>query len=198
MATESSDQDETLDNNDGDNTSDDIKSEAQRLVAASQKIKAGRQKFNKRIISSVIGWGALAATIVLVAGLSVYYRYNIVKILPGSAQLYAQLGMPVNIRGMSFANVVYKRDFENGLPVLAIKGEIINLTDQQKTLPRVRFGLLDGTDRELYNWTVRVDKKPIAPNARVKFVTRLASPPAGAQGLMVRFARATSGYGAYR
>jgi len=178
--------------------SDDIKSEAQRLVAAAHQKKAGRQKHNKQLISALVGWGSLAATIVLAAGLSVAYRQNIVKMLPSSASLYAQLGMPVNVRGMSFVNVVYKRDFENGLPVLAIKGEVVNLTDRQLVLPRVRFGLLDQTDKELYYWTVRVDKKPLDPKARVKFATRLASPPAGAKGLIVRFAKATSGYGAYR
>ncbi len=177
---------------------DDIKSEAQRLVAVAKKMKVGRQKHNKQLISAAVGWGSLAATIALIAGLSVQYRQSVVKALPGSAHLYARLGMPVNVRGMTFANVVYKRDFENGLPVLAIKGEVVNLTDQQMILPRVRFGLLDGTEQELYHWTVKVDKKPIAPNARVKFVTRLASPPKGAEGLMVRFAKTTSGYGAYR
>ncbi len=181
-----------------DDASDDIKSEAQRLVAAAHQKKAGRQRHNKQLISAMVGWGALAATIILVAGLSVTYRQNIVKILPSSAKLFAQLGLPVNIRGMSFVNVVYKRDFENGLPVLAIKGEVVNLTDRQLVLPRVRFGLLDQTDKELYYWTVRVDKKPLDPKARVKFATRLASPPAGAKGLIVRFAQATSGYGAYR
>ena len=183
---------------DSGNSGDEIKSEAQRLVAAANKIKAGRHRYNRQFVSTALGWGALVATIFVVATLSVYYRHNIVKMLPGSASLYAQLGMPVNVRGMSFANVVYKRDFENGLPVLAIKGEVINLTGQQKVLPRVRFGLLDGTDRELYHWTVRVDKKPLGPNAKVKFVTRLASPPKGAEGLMVRFAKANSGYGVYR
>lgn len=181
-----------------DATSDDIKSEAQRLVAAAQQKLDGRKRRSKQAISTVVSWGALAATIALVAGLSVHYRHNIVKMLPSSAQLYARLGMPVNVRGMSFANVVYKRDFENGLPILAIKGEVVNLTNHEIILPRVRFGLLDSTDQELYHWTVRVDKKPIGPNARVRFITRLASPPTGAEGLMVRFAKATSGYGAYR
>tara|TARA_R110002110_G_scaffold289464_1_gene503916 strand:+ start:36 stop:785 length:750 start_codon:yes stop_codon:yes gene_type:complete len=177
---------------------EDIKSEAQRLVAAAEIIKSGRRQNKKQAVSVLAGWGTLAATIVLVAGLTVFYRYDIVKTLPGSAQLFANLGMAVNVRGMAFENVVYKRDFENGLPVLAIKGEVVNLTDEQKALPRVRFGLLDETDQELYYWTAKVDKKPIGPNARVKFVTRLASPPATAEGLIVRFARATSGYGAYR
>jgi predicted Zn finger-like uncharacterized protein len=195
---ETSDRQQSLDEPGEDDASDDIKSEAQRLVAAAHQKKAGRQRHKKQLTSAVVGWGALAATIMLVAGLSVAYRQNIVKMLPSSARLYAQLGMPVNVRGMSFANVVYKRDFENGLPVLAIKGEVVNLTDRQLVLPRVRFGLLDQTDKELYYWTVRVDKKPLDPKARVKFATRLASPPAGAKGLIVRFAKATSGYGAYR
>ncbi len=193
-----SDHPENLDEPGEDDAGDDIKSEAQRLVAAARQKKAGRQRHNKQLISAMVGWGSLAATIILVAGLSVAYRQNIVKMLPSSARLYAQMGLPVNVRGMSFVNVVYKRDFENGLPVLAIKGEVVNLTDKQLVLPRVRFGLLDQTDKELYYWTVRVDKKPLAPKARVKFVTRLASPPAGAKGLIVRFAQATSGYGAYR
>jgi len=189
---------ENVDDARDEDSEEDLKSQAQRLVSAAQEIKSGRQQYNKQMTSALAGWGVLAATIMVVAGLSVFYRYSIVKTLPGSARLYAQLGLPVNLRGMSFANVVYTRDFENGLPILAIKGEVVNLSDEQKTLPRVRFGLLDATDQELYYWTVKVDKKPIGPNARVKFVTRLASPPAAAQGLIVRFAKATSGYGAYR
>lgn len=189
---------ENVDDPRDENTEEDLKSEAQRMVSAAREIKTGRQQYKKQLTSALAGWGALAATIAVVAGLSVSYRNSIVKTLPGTARLYAQLGMPVNVRGMSFANVVYTRDFENGLPVLAIKGEVVNLTDEKKPLPRVRFGLLDATDQELYYWTVKVDKKPIGPNARVKFVTRLASPPATAQGLIVRFAKATSGYGAYR
>lgn len=176
----------------------DIKSEAQRLVAAAKNIKAQRLRGSRQMVSAMIGWGSLAATIAVVAGLSIYFRLSIVKALPGSAQLYAQLGMPVNVRGMAFANVVYKRDFENGLPVLAIKGEVVNLTGKKLELPRVRFGLLDATDQELYHWSTRIDKKPIGPYGHVKFVTRLASPPKNAQGLIVRFAKATTGYGAYR
>ncbi len=176
----------------------DIKTEAHRLVAAAKQKNAGRTVRNKRIVSIMKGWGTLAAAILLFAGISVYYRINIVKTFPASAQLYEWLDMPVNVRGMSFANVVYKNDFENGLPILAIKGEVVNLTNEQKTLPRVRLGLVDATNRELYHWSVRVDNKPLGPNGRVKFVTRLASPPAGAQGLVVRFAKATSGYGVYR
>jgi len=192
------DPEENVDEARDEDIEEDIKSEAQRLVSAAREIKTGRQQYKKQMTSALAGWGTLAATIAVVAGLSVFYRYSIVKTLPGTARLYAQLGMPVNVRGMSFANVVYTRDFENGLPILAIKGEVVNLTDEQKTLPRVRFGLLDATDQELYYWTVKVDKKPIGPNARVKFVTRLASPPPAAQGLIVRFAKANSGYGAYR
>jgi len=192
------DPEENVDEARDENIEEDIKSEAQRLVSAAREIKTGRQQYKKQMTSALTGWGTLAATIAVVAGLSVSYRYSIVKTLPGTARLYAQLGMPVNVRGMSFANVVYTRDFENGLPILAIKGEVVNLTDEKKPLPRVRFGLLDATDQELYYWTVKVDKKPIGPNARVKFVTRLASPPAAAQGLIVRFAKANSGYGAYR
>ena len=189
---------ENVDEVQDEDTEEDIKSEAQRLVATAQEIITGRRQYKKQITSALAGWGVLAATIAVVAGLSVFYRYSIVKSLPGTARLYAQLGMPVNVRGMSFANVVYRRDFENGLPILAIKGEVVNLTDEKKPLPRVRFGLLDATDQELYYWTVKVDKKPIGAKARVKFATRLASPPAAAQGLIVRFAKATSGYGAYR
>lgn len=175
-----------------------IKSEARRLVAAAQQLKTGRLKHDKQLRKSLVNWGALAASILVFAGASFQYRVNIVRMLPGSAQIYERLGMPVNVRGMAFANVVFKRGFENGLPIIAIKGEVINLSDEQQILPRVRLGLLDGTDRELYHWTVRVSKRPIGPNARMKFVTRLASPPKSARGLMVRFAQATSGNGVYR
>lgn len=175
-----------------------IRSEALRLVAAAQNLKTGRLQHDKQFRKNVINWGSLAATVLIFAGVALQYRVSVVRMLPGAAQLYASLGMPVNVRGMSFANIVFKRGFENGLPIIAIKGEVVNLTDEQQVLPRVRLGLLDDTDQELYHWTVRVSKKPIEPGGKLTFVTRLASPPASAQGLMVRFAQATSGHGVYR
>ena len=73
---------------------------------------------------------------------------------------------------------------------MAIKGEIVNVTDADIVPPRVRFSLLNEADQEIYHWTMRIDPSPLGPDAAIPFATRLASPPAAARNIQVRFAAA--------
>ena len=53
----------------------------------------------------------------------------------------------------------------------------------------VRVTLSDASNHELYHWTFKPNAQTLAPGQSVKFVTRLASPPAAARHLEVRFAK---------
>ena len=81
----------------------------------------------------------------------------------------------------------YERQDENGLPVLAIKGMVVNVSDETKAVPRVRVGLLDEKQKELYHWTFALAESELKPKEKASFVTRLSSPPVGARDLEVRF-----------
>ncbi len=133
-------------------------------------------------------YGAIAASLIFLLGGLVVFREYVVRFAPGSAQLFALAGLEVNLRGLEFREISYVREFEDGIPVLAVRGEIVNVTKEPVLLPPIRFSLRDSNAQEVYYWTGNAGPDLLAPSGVVPFVSRLASPPAGAEEILVRFA----------
>lgn len=114
-------------------------------------------------------------------------RHAVVSVLPGTARLYAAVGYPVNLRGLAFRNIVFERDVEGGIPVLLVRGEVVNITQSPQVVPRIRLALRDRHDVEIYRWTASVSEQRIQPSGHVPFSTRLITPPDAAASLEVRF-----------
>jgi predicted Zn finger-like uncharacterized protein len=142
------------------------------------------------VFANAIGWVALILLVLALGGATVKYRQTIASLWPQSATLYAALGMKVNLRGLEFAGVTYSDQLENGEPVLAISGRLINVTSHEIPVPAIRVSISDNDKRELYHWTFAPGVTMLAPRARATFSTRLASPPREARHVEVRFARA--------
>lgn len=138
-------------------------------------------------VVAVIGWAALIAFVASTLYSAFRFREDIAVLWPTTAKLYAAVDKPVNLRGIEFRNVAYERQAENGLPVLAVKGEIVNVSRERRVLPRLRVGLRDKNQRELYHWTFALPEKELAPQQAAEFATRLSSPPVEARDLEVRF-----------
>lgn len=138
-------------------------------------------------VVAVIGWAALIAFVAGTLYGAFRFREDIAVLWPTTAKLYAAVDKPVNLRGIEFRNVAYERQAENGLPVLAVKGEIVNVSRERRVLPRLRVGLRDKNQRELYHWTFALPEKELAPQQAAEFATRLSSPPVEARDLEVRF-----------
>jgi predicted Zn finger-like uncharacterized protein len=138
-------------------------------------------------VLGAIGWIVL---ILFIAG-SIYsvfaYRREIAAFWPSTVKFYDAAGTPVNLVGFELSQVTYERQEQNGLPVLAIKGMVINVSGEPKVAPRLRVGLRDDKQVELYHWTFALPDPHLEPDQKVNFVTRLSSPPAGARDLEVRF-----------
>ncbi len=132
--------------------------------------------------------GAIAASLIILLGGLYVFRDSVVRFAPGSARLYALAGFDINLRGLEFRDVVYTREFEDGIPVLAIRGEIVNVTEAPVLLPTIRFSLRDSRTQEVYHWTGSAGPDLLAPAGAVPFESRLASPPVGAEEILVRFA----------
>ena len=177
-----------FDDEDGDDITD-IETEAARLASASRRASAGYAENRTLRKQAVYGWLSLAACLTLFIGGGYQFKIPIVETFPAAARLYSELGIEVNTRGLAFHNLTYKQEFENGIPVMAIKGNIVNITEQPLVIPRVRFGLLDDAAQEIYHWNIKLTQKPLAPNETLQFSSRLASPPVAARNLQVRFAR---------
>tara|TARA_R110000824_G_scaffold118960_2_gene271510 strand:- start:127899 stop:129035 length:1137 start_codon:yes stop_codon:yes gene_type:complete len=138
-------------------------------------------------VFGAIGWVVLVA---FVAG-SIYgvinYRREIATFWPSTIRLYEAAGTPINLVGFELAQVTYERQDEDGLPVLAIKGVVENVSGKTMRVPRLRVGLRDEHQVELYHWTFALPATELKPDAKANFVTRLSSPPAGARDIEVRF-----------
>ena len=148
-----------------------------------------RQAIGPRL-AVVAGWAGLILVVLLIGFAAVRYRQDIATIWPQSAGVYSSLGLHVNASGIDFREVEYRRESEDGQVVLAVSGQIVNAGQRELTVPQtVRVTLSDAGNHELYHWTFKPNAQTLAPGQSVKFVTRLASPPAAARHLEVRFAK---------
>jgi predicted Zn finger-like uncharacterized protein len=114
-------------------------------------------------------------------------RQQVVRVLPQTASLYAAIGLPVNLRGLTFENIQTSREIEDGVPFLVVEGEIVGTTARHTEVPRLRFAVTDGNGREIYAWTAQPSRNLLPPGETLPFRSRLASPPPDASGVTVRF-----------
>ncbi|ABS63215.1 MJ0042 family finger-like protein [Parvibaculum lavamentivorans DS-1] len=138
------------------------------------------------------GWVVLALFVGATLGAGYFYRMEIAAAWPATTKVYAALGEPINLRGLEFRNVSYERQTEEGLPVLAVRGEVVNVSGERVALPRLRVALLDEKQQELYHWTFAIAETQLPPNEAAPFITRLSSPPPEARDIEVRFAEKTA------
>ncbi|HUD52927.1 zinc-ribbon domain-containing protein [Parvibaculum sp.] len=138
-------------------------------------------------VLTAIGWVLLLAFVSSTLFGAWHFRKDIASLWPATTKLYAAVDEPMNLRGLEFRQVSYERQMENGLPVLAVKGEVVNVSGETRTPPRLRVGLLDTDRHELYHWTFALAEKALDPKQSVPFTTRLSSPPAGARDIELRF-----------
>jgi len=164
--------------------------EIRRLVEASRQAQedfaARRQRKRRRLMA----WAGYAATALspLVVAMSV--PDLVVKHLPASVRGYEVLGQDINIYGLELRKVEMQHLAVDGTKVLAIEGEIANISGGDRKIPWLRFGLKETQGREVYQWTLDSGARPLRPGEMTSFVTRVAAPPETAKIVEIRFAHA--------
>ncbi|GAA6155516.1 zinc-ribbon domain-containing protein [Pyruvatibacter sp. HU-CL02332] len=156
-------------------------------VAASKPAKFKPTAAPKRSRGELVGWAALVLFVVAFFGSAWAFRGDIARYWPSTASLYELIGTPVAEQGMEFRQVVYESAVENGLTVLSIRGEIVNVAEERGSVPRVRVALRDAEGQELYHYFFAIPEAELDAGATAEFVTRLSSPPAAARDLVLRF-----------
>ena len=102
--------------------------------------------------------------LVIAATTAIAARAAIVSIAPATAAVYAGVGLPVNLRGLSFADVhATVSQQADGPGDLLVTGEIENLRDTRSRVPNLRLALRGEDGRELYVWTARAPKIVFGP-----------------------------------
>jgi predicted Zn finger-like uncharacterized protein len=122
----------------------------------------------------------------VLAGLLIW-RGKVVQHAPQMASLYAAIGLPVNLRGLTFSDVKTSHETHDGVPVLAVQGTIANASSAAIEVPRLRFAVQNVSGSEIYAWTAQPAQAVLAAGATLPFRSRLASPPPDSQSVVVRF-----------
>jgi predicted Zn finger-like uncharacterized protein len=114
-------------------------------------------------------------------------RNEVVRFLPQTASLFAAIGLPVNLRHLTFENVRITRDVQDGITVLMVDGMIASTSSKPVEVPRLRFAARSAAGQEIYTWTAKPERSLLGPGEKMKFSSRLAAPPADANDVLVRF-----------
>ena len=139
----------------------------------------------------LIGGGMFLALLAGVAYVADSMHAQIMQIFPATRGVYSMLGYtPSSARELDFANIVWGKEIENGVTVLAIRGQIVNVTDREVTVPKLRVTVNDSEKQKLYQWTTTPEQSKVAPKSKIPLLIRLESPPPEAWSLDIRFAKA--------
>jgi len=152
------------------------------FAARRARLHAKRQK--KRRSSR---WTAI---VLLLFGINVALigaRSEIVRFLPQTASLFSAIGLEVNLRNLDFKDVKISKEAHDGVSVLVVEGTIVNTAGKPVEVPRMRFAVRNTTGQEIYTWTAIPVRSILGPGESQNFRSRLASPPADANDVLVRF-----------
>ncbi|HEY0223090.1 MAG TPA: MJ0042-type zinc finger domain-containing protein [Pseudolabrys sp.] len=114
-------------------------------------------------------------------------RGEVVRYFPQTASLFAAVGLPVNLRNLKFDNVRITKETIDGASALVIEGTIVNTIGKPAEVPRLRFAARNASGQEVYTWTALPTRSILEPGENLEFSSRLVSPPADANDVMVRF-----------
>ncbi len=164
--------------------------EIRRLVDATRNAQEAFAAKRKRRRSAALAWCGFGVALLSPVVVAAALPETIVRLAPASIAAYQWLGQDVNIYGLDIRKVEVQHLLVDGTRVVAIKGEIANVSSGQRKIPWLRFGLKNANDSEVYDWLLDTATRPLNPGESTNFVTRVASPPESAGQVEIRFASA--------
>ncbi len=121
---------------------------------------------------------------------AVIWRQEVVAHWPPAGKIYALAHLevaPPEIFAFDIRDVASKVGFEGGQRILKVSGQVVNVGPEAKSVPRLRVMIIDDDDRPLFNWTVAMPTRDIAPGEAAPFSTRLPDPPKNVKRISVTF-----------
>ena len=164
--------------------------EVRRLVSAGRQAQEVFLLRRRRRRAAVAAWFGLGLFALSPAAIALAVPEKVVAAAPASIGFYDWLGRSVNIYGLEIRAVELQHLLVDGERVIAVKGEIVNVSTAERKIPWMRFGLRAADKTEVYQWQLDTGQRPLRPGEARSFLTRVASPPENATGVEIRFARA--------
>jgi hypothetical protein len=132
-------------------------------------------------------WPTAILALIAINAALIVRRADVVRWVPQTASLYSAIGLPVNLRGLVFADLTTKKEIQDGVQVLVVEGTIVSAAAHAADVPRLRFGVRNEAGREIYSWTALPDRKVLPAGETMAFRSLLAAPPREGRDVVVRF-----------
>ncbi len=138
--------------------------------------------------AQMIVWGLAAIVIVGAVWGLVGGRGYVMGVWPPAAKLYTMIGYGPTIAdlGLRVKFTVSRRD-ENDQPVVAVDGDVTNVSLLTRDVPKLHVALHDGGDHELQGVDVAVTDQRLLPGASAPFHATIAQPAKAATTVVVSF-----------
>jgi predicted Zn finger-like uncharacterized protein len=154
-------------------------------TVAARRLRNGGKRRRLHWPLSQMQTGVLALALINI--ILIGWRTDVVRALPQTASFYRLLGLPVNLRGLTFSDVVTGIEQHEGVPILVVEGNVINKTHRAADVPRLKFIVRNAARQEIYSWSTVPSRNVLQPGEAETFRARLASPPPDAHDLVLRF-----------
>jgi predicted Zn finger-like uncharacterized protein len=143
----------------------------------------------RRVPWAALGWVVLLALVAATGITGVMARDRVISLWPGSAKLYAMVGLPPTspTYGLALRKLSTKRGSENGVPALIIDGEVVNDSPLARDVPGLKAVLHDRDGKLLQSWDFASPEPHLSPGASVAFHTSIPQPSAAASAVVVTF-----------
>ena len=134
----------------------------------------------------------VAFALVAGLGLAILARSTVVRMIPQSADLYARIGLPVNLRGIDLADVAaFQVAADGSNPArLVVEGDLVAVARERVAVPPIEVEVRDAEGQPLYRWSVPGPRAALEPGERARFKASLSAPPEKGRRIEVRFSDA--------
>jgi hypothetical protein len=146
-----------------------------------------------RLLAGTVAIACVALGVGAVVG-----RAKVVAVAPGTAGLYAAIGLRASAPALDFRGVAAEMVGTGSEAALVIEGEIANMSGDEAVVPAIELSVRNAEGRPFYTWTSEPPRRTLPANETTRFRARLSAPPPEGTQVLVRFASARDGLAAGR
>ena len=132
----------------------------------------------------------IAILICLTLPMAAVARVPIVRTLPQSAILFAAIGLPVNLSGVTLSDVTSSVGPDGDGSALVVEGRLTNSGRRPAQVPDLDIEIRSQGNDLLYRWSIKASRPEFEAGGEVSFQARLASPPLLGRQVRVTVAQA--------
>ena len=131
---------------------------------------------------------AAVIALVVLAGIAIVERKPIVRLMPQTARLFAAIGLPVNLRGLTIEGVKTELVADAAQTILVVEGTVKAVGAGTVEVPPLQLSVRGADGQEVYSWTAEAASLSLRQGEMAPFRARLVAPPAEGRDVVIRFA----------